>query len=94
MLCKTQPMFWDMNESTGLRHVTIENDGRVLFVVTANREGTTWTSSLIPMGFKMYLDEVYSYTPVLTKFTDLMEKLEKPDLTLEEIQEFLLTMNG
>lgn len=92
MIYKLRPMFWDMNESTGLRHITLEHDGRVLFVVSSHRTGTEWNASALPMGYKMYMNEVLEFSAAFRVLPELMARLEEPDLSLQEIQDYLLTI--
>lgn len=89
MIYKTNPMFWEMNEKTGLRHLTLEHDGRVLFVVAANLHTNGWKASTLPMGYKMTYEEVLEFSSTFEVLPELMKFLERPDITLADVQEYI-----
>lgn len=92
MLFKTNHMFWDENESTGYRHVSVEYKDRVLMAVTAHNVSGTWGAHVIPMGFSFAQDEVQAFSDMFSVLPGLMEFMCTESLTFEEMQEYLLTI--
>lgn len=85
-------MFWDENESTGYRHVSVEYNDRVLMAVTAHNVSGTWSAQVIPMGFSFSQNEIQAFSDMFLVLPGLMEFMCKENLTIEQIQEFLLTV--
>ncbi|AQW88590.1 hypothetical protein pEaSNUABM50_00063 [Erwinia phage pEa_SNUABM_50] len=92
MLYKLNQMFWDENESTGYRHVSVEYNGRVLMAVTAHNVSKVWSSRIIPMGFSFELDEVEAFSGLFEVLPSLMKFMCTESLSSEEMQNFLLTI--
>lgn len=92
MIFKTNHMFWDENESTGYRHVSVEYNDRVLMAVTSYKVMGVWGAQVIPMGFSFKQDEVQAFSDMFSVLPKLMEFLCTDSLTFEEMQEFLLTI--
>lgn len=92
MIYKLNQLFWDTNESTGYRHVSIEYNNRTLMAVTAHNVSGTWTSRVIPMGFSFELDEVQAVSRVFESLPSLMTFMCSTNLSVEDIQNFLLTI--
>lgn len=92
MLFKVNTMFWDQNEGTGYRHVSVEYNDRVLLSVTAHNVSGAWQAQVIPMGFSFNLDEIQAFSDMFSVLPGLMEFLCKESMTVEEIQEYLLTI--
>ena len=85
-------MFWDQNEITGYRHVSVEYNDRVLMAVTSHNVSGTWSAQVIPMGFSFNHSEIQAFSDLFSVLPGLMEFLCQESLTVEEIQEFLLTL--
>lgn len=94
MMYKIKPLFWDMNEQTGYRHITLENNGDVLFVVAANKYDNKWTASAVPMGFRMSIEQAVEFSGAFKVLPDLMTFLERDEISVDEIQNYLLTLNS
>lgn len=89
---KIDTLFWDMNESTGMRNIRLVHDDRTYMAVLSHYRSGVWSSSVVPMGFSLSLDETIEFSRSFQVLPDLMRLMESPTLTLEEIQEFLLTV--
>ena len=92
MLFKTNQLFWNENESTGYRHVSVEYNDRVLMAVTSHNVSGSWAAQVIPMGFSFKQDEVQAFSDMFTVLPELMDFMCTESLTFEEMQEFLLTI--
>lgn len=86
-------MFWDQNEITGYRHVSVEYNGRVLMAVTAHNVSGKWDAQVIPMGFSFKHNEIQAFSDMFSVLPGLMDFLCQESVTVEEIQEFLLTLS-
>ncbi len=91
---KTKRMFWDENESTGYRHISVEYNDRVLMVVTAHRISGEWMTQVVPMGFSFNKDEVQTFSEMFSVLPGLMEFLCTESLTIDEMQNFLDSIEG
>lgn len=94
MIFKTKRMFWDENESTGYRHISVEHNDRVLMVVTAHRISGEWMTQVVPMGFSFKQDEVQTFSEMFAVLPCLMEFLCTESLTIDEMQNFLDSIEG
>ena len=92
MIFKTNHMFWYENESTGYRHVSVQYEDRILMAVTAHNVSGKWNAQVIPMGFSFSQDEVVAFSGLFSVLPALMEFMCSEQLTFEEMQDFLLTL--
>lgn len=92
MIFKTNHMFWDANESTGYRHVSVEYNDRVLMAVTSYKTLNVWQSKVIPMGFSFSIGEIEVFAKMFSVLPDLLKFMCADSITFEEMQEFLLTL--
>lgn len=94
MMFKINHMFWDENESTGYRHISVEHNDRVLMAVTSYKTSGEWLSQVIPMGFSFKQDEVQAFSAMFAVLPGLMEFLCTDALTVDEMQNFLDSIQG
>ncbi len=92
MIYKINAMFWDENERTGYRHVSVEYNDRILMAVTACRSSNEWQSQVIPMGFSFQHNEIQAFSELFSVLPGLMTFLSAPSLTFEEVEQYLLTL--
>lgn len=85
-------MFWEENEQTGYRHVSVEYGERVIMAVVSHRIEGVWNSSVIPMGFSFTQSEISSFAKLFSVLPELMAFLCTNEIKIEEIQLFLLTI--
>lgn len=89
MIFKIKRMFWDENESTGYRHISVEQNDRVLMVVTSHKIDGEWMTQIIPMGFSFNHDDVKMLSDIFSVLDGLMNFLCTDSLTADEMQNFL-----
>ena len=92
MIFKTSPMFWDDNERSGYRHISVEYNERVLLAVVSHRTDGVWKSSVVPMGFNFFHDEVQQFANMFSVLPEFMKFLIKDELSFEDIQTYILTI--
>lgn len=92
MLYKVDHMFWDQNESTGYRHVSVVYEDRKLMAVTAHKTLGEWKSLVVPMGFSFELSEVQAFSDMFSVLPELMKFMCSETLTVQEMQDYLLTI--
>lgn len=83
-------MFWNENEKTGYRHISVEYNNRVLMSIASYNVSGVWESKVIPMGFSFNQDEIQEFSNMFTVLPELMKFLCKEELTFEEINDYLL----
>jgi hypothetical protein len=87
-------MFWEENERTGYRHVSVEYDDRVLMAVTAHREAGEWSTQVIPMGFSFSYNEVQTFSFIFSVLPGVMDFLCTDTLNADEVQNYLDSIGG
>lgn len=92
MQYKVNEMFWDQNESTGYRHISVEYKDRILMAVTAYKTFGEWDTQVIPMGFTFKQDEIQAFSDLFAVLPKLMDFLKTDSITIEEMQNYLLTL--
>jgi len=89
MIYKVNHMFWNENESTGYRHVSVEYNDRILMAVTAHNVSNAWQAQVVPMGFSFQQNEVQAFSDMFSVLPKLMQFLCTENLSIEEVQKFL-----
>lgn len=86
-------MFWEQNQSTGQRIISIQYNSKIIFHVSStNFSDKYWTSRVVPAGYSFSLTETIICGKVFEVLPGIMELLQKKDLTLEELQKYLFDL--
>lgn len=92
MIYKINSMFWDQNDSTGFRHISVEYNERCLMAITAHMHNSIWESKVIPMGFTFSKLEIEEFSKMFLDLPKIMDKLCSDKLTHEEITNFISSL--
>lgn len=84
------PMFWDINEKSGIRKVRVLYEGDAIAVITStfSKDDNKWICKFIPMGFSFDTDKFKYFRLVVNDCYDIFELLQKDVLESSDVIDF------